>query len=263
MPSCEWHRESPKDADEISRGLPSQMGCRSASAFASASFVSKVSAYIAAAEALYPILFEPFDANDENAAFPIVAPLRAPFIMALRNTKKVAGRSSKRGKKMPALDELHDIGLPVDLVAAMFAEFHEELFAFTVAQPLDISPRKQRKPVKFGSDEAKANKARLQYFNKASDPVQLPQFSCLPTPHGCRNYRRSWRPSQETTPNSRGQVHYCVFVRYDSFLADRLRGHYPFRCHLVTRCLCYVQVGQTSGSSKRSSWARAQRFCIA
>ena len=64
------------------------MGCRSASAFASASFVSKVSAYIAAAEALYPILFEPFDANDENAAFPIVAPLRAPFIMALRNTKK-------------------------------------------------------------------------------------------------------------------------------------------------------------------------------
>ena len=239
------------------------MGCRSASAFASASFVSKVSAYIAAAEALYPILFEPFDANDQNAAFPIVAPLRAPFIMALRNTKKVAGRSNKRGKKMPALDELHDIGLPVCLLAAMFGEFHEQLFAFTVAQPLDISPRKQRKQVKFGSDEAKANKERLHYFNKASDPVQLPQFSFLPTPHGCRNYRRSWRPSQETTPNSRGQVHYCVFVRYDSFWADRLRGHYPFRCHLVNRCLCYVQVGQTSGSSKRSSWARAQRFCIA
>ena len=166
-------------------------------------------------------------------------------------------------KKMPALDELHDIGLPVCLLAAMFGEFHEQLFAFTVAQPLDISPRKQRKQVKFGSDEAKANKERLHYFNKASDPVQLPQFSCLPTPHGCRNYRRSWRPSQETTPNSRGQVHYCVFVRYDSFWADRLRGHYPFRCHLVTRCLCHVQVGQTSGSSKRSSWARAQRFCIA
>ena len=153
------------------------MGCRSASAFASASFVSKVSAYIAAAEALYPILFEPFDANDENAAFPIVAPLRAPFIMALRNTKKVAGRSSKRGKKMPALDELHDIGLPVCLLAAMFGEFHEQLFAFTVAQPLDISPRKQRKPVKFGSDEAKANKARLHYFNEASDPCSCPDLA--------------------------------------------------------------------------------------
>ena len=182
------------------------MGCRSASAFASASFVSKVSAYIAAAEALYPILFEPFDANDQNAAFPIVAPLRAPFIMALRNTKKVAGRSNKRGKKMPALDELHDIGLPVCLLAAMFGEFHEQLFAFTVAQPLDISPRKQRKQVKFGSDEAKANKERLHYFNKASDPVQLPQFSCLPTPHGCRNYRRSWlRVDLQVKVRSTGQ----------------------------------------------------------
>jgi hypothetical protein len=134
----------------------------------------------------------PFDAKNEEAVqFPIVVPMRAPLIMALRNTKKVAGRSSKRGKKMPALDELHNIGLPVGLVAAFLSEFQELLFGFHVAQPLDISPRKQRKPVKFGSDEAKANKARLRYFNEASDPLQLSQFSCLPTPHGCRNYRRS------------------------------------------------------------------------
>ncbi len=168
------------------------MGRRSAIAFASASFVSKVSAYIAAAHELYPTLFEPFDANDEkDVPFPIIVPLRAPLIMALRNTKKVAGRSSKRGKKMPPLDELHDIGLPVGLLAAILAELHELLFAFDVAQPLDTSPRKQRKEVKFGSDEAKANKERLHYFNEASDPVQLPQFICLPNPHGCRDYMRS------------------------------------------------------------------------
>jgi hypothetical protein len=149
------------------------MGGRFAMAFAAASFVSKPSAgvLVPAARTLHDRLFErlAFDdstSDDDQLFFPLDPKLRVHLLMAVRDVAKVEDRRSKRGKKMPPLDELHGIGLPVGLLAAILAELHEQLFGFHVAQPLDVRPRKQRMQAKFGSEEAIANKKRLVYFNE-------------------------------------------------------------------------------------------------